>query len=215
MNNMKEITIETAQSIVNQAITSLIPKSWSNLPVILKPMSFIINELAGINFSRVGMITVTKTSGSKSKKGVIVLGSAKYGTYEVGTSYENKVNKKAQMTDFEAYPSWAAPVTDNAIIMRNAKKVNELRYIRVMGDKSYKSDSQYFTGIDGFKLLSTEDAYTSNYMTPSGLSRPQTKGRGQVADSQDFSFNYIKMQNIKYIKFEGVLYQNADFQGLV
>jgi hypothetical protein len=216
MSNINEIIANgNGQSIVNEAITSVIPKSWNRLPVVLKPMSFIINELASVGSSRVGALTVTFTSGSKSKKGVKALGSAKYGTYEVGTSYSNKVQKKSQTADFQPYPSWAVPYTKNGAVVRNGNKINELRYIRVIGDKSYKFDSQYFTVLEGFNLISTEEAYTAKYMTPSGLKKPTTKGRGLVPENEDFSFNYIKLQNVKYIKIEGTLYENADFQGLM
>jgi len=216
MSNINEMIIAAnGQSIVNQAVMSVVPQSWNKLPVILKPMSFIISELGSVGSSRVGAITVTNTGGSKTKKGVKALGSAKYGTYEVGTSYSNKVQKKSQTTDFQPYASWATPFTKNGAVVRNAKKINDIRYIRVIGDKSYKFDSQYFTVLGGFNLITTAEAYTPNYMTPSGLERPTTKGRGLVSESEDFSFNYIKLQNVKYIKIEGTLYENADFQGLM
>ena len=174
MTNAKD---NSTQNLVNQAITNVIPKSWENLAVQPASMVQIISLLGEVNngYTRISYISITNTSGAKTISKIKALQSAHYAVAELGTSYSNKVVKKSQLSEYEAKASWHKPFNANHSVSCNANKINELRYIRVIGDKSYPSNSQYFTVLEN-KLLTSLESYSPNYMTASGLKPKETKG---------------------------------------
>ena len=191
-------------------ILAITPKNWANEIIVPASNLQIISELSELEYSTITGVSLTVNKKSKQKNKVFAINTLNCFTANVGTSYKNKAAKLADNKDFQPLPNWQQKYSKNGVVVTNVK--GNTFYLQSVGDENYHNKSLYFAVWEN-KQISKEKVFTEQYLTKSGL-KPKFAAQGSV-DYAKMPTKATKIDNLLYIKIEGVIYQNTDFQGLI